>query len=604
MYTDSARKRVANGYRRVTTSQALLGNAEEPLNLKRMSAENRAQAYEYRIQDLQNMLKAVRKAEAQAKQAEAAAVAGLEALRKESDDTLRAKDAELEGLRVEHEALNTAYDSLKASTMKGKSADKLQASVSIIEKNELTALNEKLRSTSDVISALTSKVEQQREQLMVLEARCMSAEDRADALKGELESLQREHTDMVNNTESQTTTDRKHLNLAKDQIARMVAKHTSFEKAWTAKQTQLEKDLAESAKRTRELNATIKQKDNELDDLKQEILKKLWKPSLADSGVQTDEVPNRWLWLLTLKIAVMSERDLQHEKEVQTDTVRIDGMVIVFAHLLASFCASIFLLRLPSVRMLIDGHKHKTQVSGQARKVSNGTQTNVEVKDEKLTEEDIWWMEMSANASHLISYLNQSKASSEALMSDSQALGIISALYAEKSIVDYIDLQSHRPLQSMRDFMWCYFLRDTGDKKRAEKLLVKFLANILFRIRQKIHRNNALEHDRSLKFRHRFGLFARFLGFSYEDDNRQVTFSPSLLMTSANSLLAALPLTSLPTHRHQERPPISSDGLNMFLQTLREGSPWWMPFARTKFAGNAGAYCSTFRSGGLCVCRV
>lgn len=167
-------------------------------------------------------------------------------------------------------------------------------------------------------------------------------------------------------------------------------------------------------------------------------------------------------------------------------------------------------------------------------------QTNIEVRDEKLTEEDIWWMEMSANASHLISYLSQSKASSDALMSDNQALSIISALYAEKSIVDYLDLQNHRPLQSMRDFMWCYFLRDTGDKKRAEKLLVKFLANILFRIRHKINRNNALEQDRFMKFRRRFGLFARFLGFSYEDENRQVTFSPSLVNDVSKQLAANL----------------------------------------------------------------
>jgi hypothetical protein len=169
----------------------------------------------------------------------------------------------------------------------------------------------------------------------------------------------------------------------------------------------------------------------------------------------------------------------------------------------------------------------KSQVSGQARKVSKATQTNIEVKDDKLTEEDIWWREISSSASNLISYLNQSKLAdtvSHIVMPDSQALGIITALYAEKSIVDYIDLQNRRQLQSMRDFMWCYFLRDTGDKKLAEKLLVKFLANVLWRIRQKVNRNNIMEQDRFSKFRHRYGLFARFLGFSYEDEDRQVVF--------------------------------------------------------------------------------
>jgi chromosome segregation ATPase len=315
----------------------LLGNVEEPLNIKKMSAENRAQAYEYRIQDLQNALKTVRKAEAQAKQAEAAAIADLQALRKESSNALRAKDAELEGLRLENEALNMAYDSLKTS-VKGKSVDAEHSSISVIEKNELSALNEKLRSTSSVISALTTKVEQQRLQMFESEAKCIAAEGRAAALKKALEQLQQEHEEIVNNTELQLTADRKHVHLAKDQIARMVAKHTSFEKAWTAKQTQLEKDLAESGKRVKELTMTVQNKDQQLDDLKQEILKNLWKPNTSQSGVQTEERPNRWLWLLTLKIAVMTDRDLQHEKEVQTDTVRIDGMVIC---LHTSLCLSV-----------------------------------------------------------------------------------------------------------------------------------------------------------------------------------------------------------------------------------------------------------------------
>jgi hypothetical protein len=164
----------------------------------------------------------------------------------------------------------------------------------------------------------------------------------------------------------------------------------------------------------------------------------------------------------------------------------------------------------------------KSQVSGQTRKASRATQTNIEVKEDKLSDEDHWWIDISSRASNLISYLNQSN--SQAVMSDSQALGIITALYAEKCIVDHIDLLHRRQLQSMRDFMWCYFLRDTGDKKLAENLMVKFLANVLWRIRQKVNRTNVQEMEKLLKFRHRYGLFARFLGFSYEDENRQVIF--------------------------------------------------------------------------------
>ena len=328
IHTESGRKRVSNGYRQPTTSQALLGNVEEPLIIKRMSAESRAQAYEHRIQDLQNLLKTARKAEAQAKQTEAAAIADLEALRIESSSACRAKDADLEALRLEHETLKMAHDSLKTS-MKGKRAE--YSSISVIEKDELSALNEKLRSASSVVSALTSMVEQQRVQLFETDAKCKAAEDRAAGLKNELEKLQREHEEMMNNAKVQTAADRKHVSLAKDQIARIVAKHNSFDKACAAKQTQLENDLAESSRHVRELSITIQKKDQELGDLKQEILKKVWKSKSVESGIQTEKVPNKWLWLLTLKIAVMTDRDLKHEKEVQTDTVRIDGMVICFA---------------------------------------------------------------------------------------------------------------------------------------------------------------------------------------------------------------------------------------------------------------------------------
>jgi chromosome segregation ATPase len=300
-----------------------------------MSAESRAQAYESRIQDLQTLLKTARKAEAQAKKTEAAAIADLEALRNESSSACRAKDADLEALRLEHETLKMAHDSLKTS-MKGKRTGNEYSSISVIEKDELSALNEKLRSASSVVSALTSKVEQQRVQLFETDAKCKAAEDRAAGLKNELEKLQQEHEEMINNAKVQTAADRKHVSLAKDQIARIVAKHNSFDKAWAAKQTQLENDLAESSRHVRELSITIQKKDQELGDLKQEILKKLWKSKSVESGTQTEKVPNKWLWLLTLKIAVMTDRDLQHEKEVQTDTVRIDGMVICFAYIFLS----------------------------------------------------------------------------------------------------------------------------------------------------------------------------------------------------------------------------------------------------------------------------
>jgi hypothetical protein len=326
----SGRKRVSNGYRQPTVSQALLANVEEPLIVKRMSAESRALAYESRIQDLQTLLKTARKAEAQAKKTEAAAIADLEALRNESSSACRAKDADLEALRLEHETLKMAHDSLKTS-MKGKRTGNEYSSISVIEKDELSALNEKLRSASSVVSALTSMVEQQRVQLFETDAKCKAAEDRAAGLKNELEKLQREHEEMMNNAKVQTAADRKHVSLAKDQIARIVAKHNSFDKACAAKQTQLENDLAESSRHVRELSITIQKKDQELGDLKQEILKKVWKSKSVESGIQTEKVPNKWLWLLTLKIAVMTDRDLKHEKEVQTDTVRIDGMVICFA---------------------------------------------------------------------------------------------------------------------------------------------------------------------------------------------------------------------------------------------------------------------------------
>ena len=493
----ATRKRV--GYRQPTTSWALHANPEEHIPIKRMSAENKVVAYENRLQDQQTLIKTLRKNEERAREAEAEAVAGLEGLRKEMHDALCMKDSDLETLRMEYEALHIAHDSLK-TTLKTSKAD-----AKARQADELTSLHEQLKATSKIISALSAKVEQQREHVAELENRCQQAEGEAQRLKEELSHWQEQHQDVQVQSDSQLSQNRKQLNLARDQMALNLARNTALERAWTQKQQQLEEELVASGRKNKEIKALVQTREKELANLKEEMLKKLWRPDVESKGIQTDEVPNRWLWLLTLKIAVMNQRDLQHEKECQTDTVRIEGMP-----------------------------------SGKARVVNMSTQTAVDTKDEKATEEDLWWNEMVARVNSFFGYLESSNGTQS--MPEGQILALISSIYAEKSIADYQDVKNKRVPQPLQEFVWGYLLRDTGDKVKAEKLVVRFLANILWRTsfhkKSAACRNNPVVAEKFLKFRHRYCLFLRFLGFSVIDNDAQ------------------------------ERAPITSHGLDVFLQML------------------------------------
>ena len=91
----------------------------------------------------------------------------------------------------------------------------------------------------------------------------------------------------------------------------------------------------------------------------------------------------------------------------------------------------------------------------------------------------------------------------------------------------------------MRDFVWCYVLRETGDKRKAEKLLVKFLPNIMWRANPKPSgsESRTAEMVQFDKFRDRYGFFARTLGYSFVVDR-------------------------------EEYPQITTEGLNVWLHTL------------------------------------
>jgi len=491
------RKRVS--YRQPTAAHVLRAGGGENLPIKRMSAENKVAAYENRLQDQQALIKTLRRNEEAAKEAQTAAVVSLEALRTEMREALGSKDADLETLRMEHEALLMEHDSLKISLKRTK------AEANAKQTDELKSLHEQLKSTSKIIAALSAKVEHQREQVVELEIRCQKAEGEAGRLQLELVHWQEQHQDVQIQTDSQVSHSKKQLNLARDQMALNVARSTALEKAWLEKQERLEGDLAASAKKNKEQKALVQTREKELANLKEEMLKKLWKPDVATKGIQTDEWPNRWLWLLTLKIAVMSDRDLQHEKECQTDTVRIEGMP-----------------------------------TGKARVTTRSTQTAVDTKEEKATEEDLWWIDILSRVNSFQSYLESSNGAQS--MPEGQILSLISAVYAEKCIADYQDVKQKRLLQPLQEFIWGYLLRDTGDKAKAEKLLVRFLANILWRTsfhkRSAAARNNPVVAEKFLRFRHRYCLFLRFLGFSVIDNDGH------------------------------ERAPITTHGMDVFLQML------------------------------------
>ena len=268
------RKRVAGGYRQPTTAGTLRKpNSEAPAITKKMTAESKVIVLENQIQDLQALLKKGRKNEADARKTEASAIADLEALRAQMEDALQDRDSKLESAQKEFEALLQTHNALKASLQKKKSQGKNASNDVVIDKQELAALQEKLRSTNTIIAALSAKVEQQRGQMADLESRCSAAENEAKGLNEELGRLHGLHEDIKTNSEAQSTQNRKQLTVAKDQIALMIATNAVHEKATKEKQEKLQKQLKDNQKDIRELNKALQKKDKELDDLKNEMLK-------------------------------------------------------------------------------------------------------------------------------------------------------------------------------------------------------------------------------------------------------------------------------------------------------------------------------------------
>ena len=124
-----------------------------------MTAESKVIVLENQIQDLQALLKKGRKNEADARKTEASAIADLEALRAQMEDALQDRDSKLESAQKEFEALLQTHNALKASLQKKKSQGKNASNDVVIDKQELAALQEKLRSTNTIIAALSAKVD-------------------------------------------------------------------------------------------------------------------------------------------------------------------------------------------------------------------------------------------------------------------------------------------------------------------------------------------------------------------------------------------------------------------------------------------------------------
>mmetsp|Transcript_51977 Transcript_51977/g.161664 ORF Transcript_51977/g.161664 Transcript_51977/m.161664 type:complete len:966 (-) Transcript_51977:90-2987(-) len=457
------------GYSKPNRSPDEVGSFRKP------SSDARVAVLEQKLKDVQEQLKEAKKLASAARQAETAAISKLRQVEHEQAHMLKERDAKLLALQQ------------KLNDMTGLSENKFEVS-----KEDFEGFREKLTTANNVIAALKSKLGALQEQKTALEQTLNSKSEECEMLK--------RRTDDVS-TESQQ--DRKSFSLAKDKLALTIARQEALQKSWDAKRAEMETKLLEKDKKLDELKGIVSSKDKEILDLKDEVLRNLWKPDSSSRSTQTERSVNKWLWLLTLKIMTMNERDMTRDTASQTETVRIDGVV-----------------------------------TGKAKLVTKSTMTAVSTQDDTLSEQDQWWNEILKRCEQEVRIFDLKR---EIQMPEQQLLVQISSIYAEKAIIDFIDRQKERPLQNMQEFLFMYFLRECRGRQKAEVALVRLLTNILIKVRGREKKSGAREIPRSA-YRHRIGLFARFLGFDFMEESRN----------------------GVKVEKHS----ISLDGLEVFLNTL------------------------------------
>eukprot|EP00960_Hanusia_phi_P006828 195040-Hanusia_phi.AAC.3 len=467
--TKAPRRRV--GYAKPNRSPEEVGSFRKP------SADGRVAALEQKLKDVQEQLKEAKKSASASKQAETAAITKLKQVENEHAHMLKDKDSKLLALQQ------------KVNDMAGMNENKFEVS-----KEDFEGFREKLTTANNVIAALKTKLGVLQEQKIALEQSLNSKNEECEMLKRRTDDA---------STESQQ--DRKSFSLAKDKLALTIARQEALQKSWEAKRVEMEAKLSERDRSLHELKGVISSKDKEITELKDEVIRNLWKPNYSSQSTQTERSVNKWLWLLTLKMMTMNEKEFTRDTASQTETVRIDGVV-----------------------------------TGKAKLATKSTMTAVSTQDETLSEQDLWWGEILKKCENEVRIFDLKR---EIQMPEQQLLVQISSIYAEKAIIDFIDHEKERPLQNMQEFLFMYFLRECRGRQKAEAALVRLVTNILVKIRgrERDKKTGAREIPRSA-YRHRIGLFARFLGFDFVEESRNGT--------------------------KVEKQAISLDGLEVFLNTL------------------------------------
>jgi hypothetical protein len=219
---------------------------------------------------------------------------------------------------------------------------------------------------------------------------------------------------------------------------------------------------------------------------------------------------SRWLWLLALRIKMLQEQEHQEPGSANT------------------------LLATESMAKCIQCQVETKSVE---------SMTKVETEDRgPLSDEQIWWNGCVARAEEIISkglaVLKPSELHEEILftrwMTDHALLTMISEIYEEKVVSDYLCRERRQQCQKLPSVLWSVLLAEHGNREKAGAALTIFVASLLRAVRIHPLRGHAMVPPA----RHRMVLFARFLGFAVMDG------------------------------RAKERGPIGVDGLEAYLVML------------------------------------
>ena len=109
---------------------------------------------------------------------------------------------------------------------------------------------------------------------------------------------------------------------------------------------------------------------------------------------------------------------------------------------------------------------------------------------------------------------SDSAASKPPFLSEKAVLELISAIYEEKAIADYLCRQQNREREPLSLFAFAFFLSEEGDRETALHTMTSFVASLLRYVRIDARSGGPMVPSA----RHRMVLFARFLQFDATSD--------------------------------------------------------------------------------------